>query len=303
LQISYLLAESKIQLVTPVEFRVKSWASIIDKCERLQLSLNKLEEMKDLIGFRIVLLFKRDEDRIRELIEKHFKIISFENAALRLSVDRFGYGSLRLVVEPKDEWLAVPTLKDFKGLRFELQIRTASQHIWAVVSHLLQYKLQQDVPMPITRSINRAAALLELVDLEFERVLSQREEYVSSLNKLSDDEQLNIDSLKKVLKEELPEANAKETNEDGFSILLNEIIHCGIKTTKDFRALLKKNYRKMMEADKERVENWPPAERKDSIAWDRYSKGVFYTHIGLTRQALQIEFKEKYRHLGKIKEV
>jgi ppGpp synthetase/RelA/SpoT-type nucleotidyltranferase len=61
---------------------------------------------------------------------------------------------------------------------FELQLRTLAQHIWAVASHKLQYKREASVPVPIRRSINRVSALLEMVDLEFDRVLLEREQYV-----------------------------------------------------------------------------------------------------------------------------
>lgn len=58
------------------------------------------------------------------------------------------------------------------GLKAEVQVRTVTQHVWAAASHVLQYKQEASVPLPVRRSIYRVSALLETVDLEFERVLS-----------------------------------------------------------------------------------------------------------------------------------
>ena len=79
-----------------------------------------------------------------------------------------------------DDWLNVPTFREFKGLRAELQIRTLAQQLWAAASHKLQYKRESSVPYPIRRSIHRVAALLETVDLELERVLSERDPHLSN---------------------------------------------------------------------------------------------------------------------------
>jgi len=291
-QITYLLSEAKIQLAAPVEFRVKSWPSIVEKCETTKFSPKNLDDIKDLSGMRIVLLFKRDQDKALKLIEKHFNVISIEDTTLRLSVDKFGYGSIHLDLMPKKEWLEVPTFKGFRDLKFELQIRTASQHIWAAASHMLQYKQPKDVPLPIIRSISRAAALLELVDIEFERVLSERDLYTSDLNKINEDEILNIDNLKRVLNEELPSANANESGDDPFSDLLDELFYLNVKEAKGLRNLLKKHHDKIIAYDKERVMTLSKEEIEEHK--ERYQKGVFYTHVGLSRKALSFEFGKKF---------
>src|SRR5690606_25945786 len=83
-----------------------------------------------------------------------------------------------------------------------------AQHTWAVASPKLQYKHEEGVPPPIRRTIHRVSALLETVDLEFERVLEERGSYIAAAADNVDlGELLNVDLLKATLSEILPEKN------------------------------------------------------------------------------------------------
>src|SRR5262249_41621118 len=154
-------------LSVPVQTRVKSQASVLEKLERLKARSIKLTELQDLVGFRIILQFRRDVAKIIELLAKNFKIVEQYDTAERLKADQFGYSSIHFVVELQDSWLAVPTMSAFGGTRAEIQVRTTAQHIWAAASHTLQYKNEASVPPGIRRAIHRVSALLETVDLEF----------------------------------------------------------------------------------------------------------------------------------------
>src|ERR1700693_5111858 len=160
-QIDELLKAEKITLSSPPEFRVKSWASIVEKIRRYELDPKCLAEIRDVAGIRIIALFRRDLDRIERILETNLKILYKEDTFGRLSENQFGYGSIHYEVEPPPEWMQVPTLRKLEGLRAEIQVRTGSQHIWAATSHILQYKKEAHVPPPMRRAINRVAALLE----------------------------------------------------------------------------------------------------------------------------------------------
>ena len=88
------------------------------------------------------------------------------------------YQSLHYIIRIPKHWLKVSTFADLGELKAEIQLRTLAQHIWAATSHKLQYKHEDSVPPPIRRSIYRVSALLETVDLEFERVLAERGTYI-----------------------------------------------------------------------------------------------------------------------------
>jgi len=59
-QLQHLLKENGIPLGVPLEHRVKRWDSIAEKVNRKEIALEKLTDLNDLIGLRLMLLFKRD---------------------------------------------------------------------------------------------------------------------------------------------------------------------------------------------------------------------------------------------------
>ena len=63
-QLSALLSANDVTLGVPMESRVKSWASLEEKLERKQLSLDSLFNLHDLIGVRTILLFRGDLARV-----------------------------------------------------------------------------------------------------------------------------------------------------------------------------------------------------------------------------------------------
>src|ERR1700690_3888715 len=93
------------------------------------------------------------------------------------------------------------------NLRAEIQVRTTAQHIWAEASQTLLYKNEKAVPQTLKRAIYRVSALLETVDLEFERVLSDRDDYKAEVAQTAlAEETLDVDTLQQVLGESWPSA-------------------------------------------------------------------------------------------------
>ena len=178
-QIEQILSSHGIALGVPIESRVKTLESSEEKLDRKSLELKSLLELNDLIGIRIILLFRRDIVTVSKLLAETFEVLSTEDTATRLSEAQFGYQSLHHIIRVPKSWLSVPTFFDLGELKTEIQLRTLAQHIWAAASHKLQYKHEESVPPPIRRSIHRVSALLETVDLEFERVLTDRGTYIA----------------------------------------------------------------------------------------------------------------------------
>lgn len=294
-QLNELIYDAEVTTAFPIESRVKSWNSIYEKCERNNLNPNDLGEIPDIAGIRIILLFKRDLDKIYEIIENNFNIIKKEDTQKRLESDQFGYGSIHYELAPHESWLHVPTLRRLQGLQCEVQVRTASQHIWASSSHILQYKQESDVPHPIRRSINRVAALLETVDLEFERVLDERESYIEQIENIDESETLNSDTLRRVLDKTLPEANKSSEN---YAIILQELRALNISTIKELEDIIRRNWNEVREYEEMIVTSRGTSvqidDRTYSKSKDEMRKGVFFTHTGLIREILRHEFGENY---------
>ena len=288
IQINELLLSNKLDLLFPIECRVKSWDSIAEKCLKSGNKLQCLSDISDIAGIRIILLYKRDLIKTCSIIESNFNILRKEDVLNRLGDNQFGYGSIHYELKLPKKWLETPTLRKLEDLTAEVQVRTASQHIWAASSHILQYKKEKDVPSQLQRTINRVAALLETVDLEFERVLSERDEYIEHITTNND---LNIETLINVMDELLPVENKGEN--ESYDLILGELKQFGVEDIKQLREIIKKNLKDAIERDKELVrENIKaPESPKDK---SRLLKGVFFLHTGLMRIIFLKQFGKKY---------
>jgi len=304
-QLEELLSANEVTLGVPLESRVKSWHSIAEKTERLSLKLQSVKELNDLVGLRLILLFRRDVTKVCELVSKTFVVVSQEDTSQRLGETEFGYQSLHYVVRLPENWLSVPSFKGFDDFQAELQVRSLAQHIWAAASHVLQYKQAASVPLPVRRSIYRVSALLETVDLEFERVLEERQSYVSEWASDRPLEPINVDLLTKILDTYLPAENKKQP--EPYSELIPDLNHFGIDNAEKLTELIKNQLRAALENDAKRVRKErdylhqhgrPPLSDKDRI-----KRGVFYAHVGLVRDMLAIQFGDQWRSysLSKLK--
>jgi putative GTP pyrophosphokinase len=288
-QLNKLLLLNEIKLGFPIQARVKTWDSIAEKLKRLTLDLALLEELQDLIGLRLILLFQRDVETVSGLIQKHFNVIRQYNTSDRLKDDQFGYASTHFILKLKPEWLALPTLAPFETLQIELQLRTIAQHLWAESSQMLQYKREENVPKEIRRSVYRVSALLEAVDLELNRVLSERDDYRED-TEIRPTSELNVDLLEKTLDTLLPKAN-KDVDEN-YDDLLEDLRHFNIKTVEQLVSLWKACQKRVVKEDQKQVRNlrqdkrisFPPEDE------ERLNKGVYFTHSGLIRGALSCQF-------------
>lgn len=297
IQLNELISEAGISIAFPIESRVKTWDSIKEKCERNHLSPKGLKEIADVAGLRIILLFKQDISKVCDKLEQNFEIVRKENTLQRLAADQFGYGSIHYELAPPNSWLNVPTLRRLNGLQCEVQIRTASQHIWAAASHILQYKRESDVPIPFRRSINRVAALLETVDLEFERVLQERGAYIEKIENINESEFLNTDSLRNLLNRNFPENN--KVIEENYAEILEELRTLDINTVKELEDIIKRNWDKVSKEEAKKVYSSQKAlesgEENLGTTKERVLKGVYFTHVGLLRMTLDNEFGDAYR--------
>jgi len=146
---------------------------------------NHIEEITDVLGCRIVVLFESDVNRIFELINKNFEIVEIVDKRKKHKVNHieFGYTSLHLVVKFTDSRCQLIEYQKYQDILFEIQLRTVLQHAWAEVEHGLGYKSFYEPPMEIKRKLNRLAANLEILDEEFEDIRHGIALYNSSIDK------------------------------------------------------------------------------------------------------------------------
>lgn len=296
-QLNHLVVSCGLTLGVPIEGRIKTWDSLVEKMERKGRVPKSLTEIDDLIGVRVIFLFQRDLQPFRSEVSRTFSVISEEDTSQRLADAQFGYKSEHYIVSMLSEWERIPSLKGLSERKVELQVRTLAQHIWAVASHRLQYKHEQGVPPPIRRTIYRVSALLETVDLEFTRVLELRDEYARTQAETpAKEDALDVAVVESVLDALLPKENKDEGIED-YSELLLDLQQFSIKSRAELQTLLTRHMSEILRADKDAAitrsmdefdEEEPEGARETRS--ERLARGVYYTHVGLVREALCQEF-------------
>lgn len=302
-QLQFLLLENKIQLGVPTQTRIKTFESIIEKHSSKRFNIKKsILELQDLVGIRIILLFRNDIDQVLDCISKNFKVLKVYNAEDRLENNQFGYSSKHLIIALNSDWIKVPTFKDLAPFSAEIQVRSLAQHIWAESSTFLQYKNEQNVPKALIRSISRVSALLETVDLEYERLLELRKGYIQNID-FKEDQDLNVDTLKQLLDKFYPIAN--RTENEPYSELLMESLALNLNSIPELQTIISKHLDAVLEEDKRIVSSILEGIRTDrtkvhyEIEEDRLEKGVFYIHAGLLRGTFQKEFGKKWDSIYK----
>jgi len=161
--------------------RIKSRESLRHKLARPDKTYARLEDVTDLVAFRVTVYFEDAIDRIAGLIEQRF-VVDYAHSADKLRARdqvRFGYRSLHYVCRiPAAE---SPATSLSSEMRFEIQLRSSLQHAWAEVEHDLGYKASETMPERVRRRFSRVAGLLEIADQEFVSIRQELERYAAEV--------------------------------------------------------------------------------------------------------------------------
>lgn len=145
-----------------VDSRVKDMASFLKKC-LLKGYADPIAQMPDKLGCRLTFLFSQHVLPVEDAVGKVFRVLKREDHG-HDGEDLFGYSAIHLDLAFPDGNAAL------SGLRFELQLHTAGQNVWAKVTHKLAYKGIVQPDRMLLRRLNRLSALLELFDNEVQDV-------------------------------------------------------------------------------------------------------------------------------------
>ena len=177
--------------VTAMERRVKTEQSLAGKLELKGAKYKTIEDVTDLVGLRVITFYTDEVDKVAAIAKRIFDIDWQESVDKRKhQLNAFGYNSLHYICRLKTG-----------GLRFELQMRTALQHVWSTIEHDIGYKGDVQLPPEFRRQFSRLAGMLELADDEFSRLRSTITDYrrkIQSLVKSGrlDDVALSNDSFR-----------------------------------------------------------------------------------------------------------
>lgn len=172
--------------LTLISGRVKKVKSLAGKLALKGQKYASIEDITDLVGLRIVMLYNDGVEKAASIVEKNFDI-DWDNTVDKRKthdVQSFGYNSVHYICRLTDKMAKENGLDDLKNVRFEIQIRSTLQHVWAAVEHDIGYKSDIDVPSEYVRSFGRLAGMLELIDEEFSRIRMSVNEYRHRMEEL-----------------------------------------------------------------------------------------------------------------------
>jgi ppGpp synthetase/RelA/SpoT-type nucleotidyltranferase len=139
--------------------------------------LRPLSGIHDQVAVRVVVLHTGYLTLARDLIQAIPEVVveaHEDKAEVHAENRSFGYRGIHLSIRPVVVEPACPDHECGALERVEIQVRTQAQHAWAEVEHRLRYK-NEDVDEFTSRTLDRAAALLETADDMLSRLVEAAE--------------------------------------------------------------------------------------------------------------------------------
>ncbi len=166
-QLRQVLHEQSVEL-SAIEYRVKTEQSLAGKLERKGDKYASLEDITDLVGLRIITFYTDDVDKVAAIVQQLYDVDWANSIDKRKAheLTSFGYNSLHYICRLKEG-----------SAPFEIQMRTALQHVWSAIEHDIGYKGAVKLPPEYRRQFSRLAGMLELADDEFSRLRTTMTDY------------------------------------------------------------------------------------------------------------------------------
>ena len=192
--------------VTAMEHRIKTESSLAGKLELKGAKYRTLDDVTDIVGMRVVTFYSADVDKVAAIVNEVFQV-DWNNSVDKRKLhrlDSFGYNSLHYICKLPKTVIDDPDMPLLNELRFEIQMRTALQHVWSTLDHDTAYKGNVKIPNEYRRQFNRLAGMLELIDEEFSRLRNTLTEYSRQMLALEasgrlDEVYLNVDTFRRYI--------------------------------------------------------------------------------------------------------
>lgn len=193
--------------ITAIEARVKEEKSLAGKLALKGSKYASLDDITDILGSRVITFYSDEVDKIAAMVDRLFEVDWANSVDKRKmhELDSFGYNSLHYICRIPKELYFDPEHPEINTQRFEVQMRTALQHVWATMHHDTGYKSGIEIPHEYLRNMNRLAGMLELADEQFSLIRTSINDYRRQVQNLVasgkfDDVNLDGDSFASYLK-------------------------------------------------------------------------------------------------------
>ncbi len=252
-RLSKCLDENHLR-IAGLESRIKAEDSLTNKLELKGYKYKTINDITDIIGLRVITFFSDEVDVISAMMERLFDI-DWDNSVDKrkmLEIDRFGYMSLHYICRIPEAMYHDSDLPQLNQIRFELQMRSMLQHMWANMYHDMGYKSDVEIPVEYQRNMNRLAGMLELADEQFSRIRKEINDYRRNVQSLVasgdfDEVPLNGDTFRSYLAlkpfrrlaEKIAGINQAEIFEDSLAPYFQVLLHMGMRTIGDVERLRK----------------------------------------------------------------
>lgn len=160
---------------SPIEFvtgRVKPIASIVEKMQRRNIRLDRLEEdMEDIAGVRVMCQFVEDIYLVVEFLKQRYDMQVLEERDYIANQKASGYRSYHIVIS-----YPIQRLDGQRVVKAEIQIRTLAMNFWATIEHSLNYKYQGAFPPELAERLRRSAEAAFMLDKEMSDIREEIKE-------------------------------------------------------------------------------------------------------------------------------